>query len=104
MPGLSSSAAAAQQQNDTTKLPGRTMEWLNYHHLRHFWTVAKDGSLARAAAKLPVSQPSISEQIRDLEAALGEKLFRRDGRNNVLTDAGQVVFGYAEDISPWAAN
>ena len=74
------------------------MEWLNYHHLRYFYVVAKEGSLARAAAKLHVSQPSISEQIRELENALGEKLFRREGRNNKLTDAGQVVFNYAEEI------
>ncbi len=74
------------------------MEWLNYHHLRYFWTVAKAGSLARAAAKLHVSQPSISEQIRELESALGEKLFRREGRNNKLTDAGQIVLGFAEEI------
>jgi len=74
------------------------MEWLNYHHLRYFWTVAKEGSLARAAAKLHVSQPSISEQVRELEDALGEKLFRREGRGNKLTDAGQVVFGYADEI------
>lgn len=74
------------------------MDWLNYHHLRYFWTAAKEGSLARAAAKLHVSQPSISEQIRDLEVALGEKLFRREGRNNVMTDSGQIVFGYAEQI------
>ena len=74
------------------------MEWLNYHHLRYFWTVAKEGSLSRAATKLHVSQPSISEQIRELEAALGEKLFRRQGRNNVLTDVGQIVFGFAEEI------
>jgi LysR family transcriptional activator of nhaA len=74
------------------------MEWLNYHHLRYFWTVAKEGSLARAAATLHVSQPSISEQVRELEEALGEKLFRREGRGNKLTDAGQVVLGYAEEI------
>lgn len=74
------------------------MEWLNYHHLRYFWTTAKEGSLARAAAKLRVSQPSISGQIRELEAAFGEKLFRRAGRNNVLTDAGHVVLGYADEI------
>ena len=74
------------------------MEWLNYHHLRYFWNVAKEGSLARAAARLHVSQPSISEQIRELESALGEKLFQREGRKNKLTDAGQVVFGYAEEI------
>ena len=74
------------------------MEWLNYHHLRYFWTVAKEGSLARAAEKLHVSQPSISEQIRELESAFGEKLFQREGRNNKLTAAGRAVFGYAEEI------
>jgi len=74
------------------------MEWLNYHHLRYFWVVAKEGGLKRAADKLHVSQPSISEQVKDLEGALGERLFRRSGRSNVLTDAGQVVFRYAEEI------
>jgi LysR family transcriptional regulator, transcriptional activator of nhaA len=74
------------------------MEQLNYHHLRYFWTAAREGSLARAAARLHVSQPSISEQIHELESALGEKLFRREGRNNKLTDAGQIVFGYADEI------
>ena len=69
------------------------MEWLNYHHLRYFWTVAKEGSLARAAEKLHVSQPSISEQIRELESAFSEKLFQREGPNNRLTAAGRVVFG-----------
>src|SRR5512137_603891 len=74
------------------------MEWLNYHHLRYFWVVAKEGSLKQAAAKLHVSQPSISEQIKELEEALGEPLFRRSGRSNVLTDAGQIAFRYAEEI------
>lgn len=80
------------------KYDKRIMDWLNYHHLRYFWTVAKAGSLAQAAAKLHVSQPSISEQIHELETALGEKLFEREGRNNKLTDAGHVVLGYAEEI------
>lgn len=74
------------------------MEWLNYHHLRYFWCVAREGSLAAAAARLHVSQPSISEQIRELEGALGEKLFRREGRANKLTDTGRIVFGYADEI------
>jgi LysR family transcriptional activator of nhaA len=74
------------------------MEWLNYHHLRYFYVAAKEGSLARAAAVLHVSQPSISEQINELEAALGEPLFQRVGRSNKLTDAGQVVFNYAAEI------
>lgn len=74
------------------------MEWLNYHHLRYFWVVAKEGGLKKAAEKLHVSQPSISEQIKELEEALGEPLFRRSGRSNVLTDAGQIVLRYAEEI------
>lgn len=74
------------------------MEWLNYHHLRYFWTVAKEGNLQRAADRLRVSPPSISAQIRELEVALGEKLFRRVGRTNVLTETGQLVLGYADEI------
>lgn len=74
------------------------MEWLNYHHLRYFWMVAREGGLRPAAEKLHVSAPSISAQIRELEADLGERLFRRSGRANVLTDAGQVVLRYADEI------
>jgi LysR family transcriptional regulator, transcriptional activator of nhaA len=74
------------------------MEWLNYHHLRYFWTVAKEGSLKKAAEALRVSPPSISSQIGELEDVLGEKLFRRSGRSNVLTDAGQVALRYADEI------
>ena len=73
-------------------------EFLNYHHLRYFWTVAKEGSLRQAAEKLRVSQPSICTQIQLLESALGEDLFRRSGRSSVLTEFGQLVLGYAEEI------
>ena len=74
------------------------MEWLNYHHLLYFWTVAKEGSLRAASESLRVSQPSISAQLRALEGSLGQPLFRQSGRGKVLTDAGQMVFGYAEEI------
>ena len=74
------------------------MDWLNYHHLRYFWAVAREGNLRRAAEKLNVSPPSVSAQIRELEEALGEKLFRRSGRGNLLTDAGQVALRYADEI------
>jgi LysR family transcriptional regulator, transcriptional activator of nhaA len=74
------------------------MEWLNYHHLLYFWTVAKEGGLKQASAKLHVSQPSISAQLQALEGALGQPLFRRSGRRKVLTDAGQVAYRYAEEI------
>ena len=74
------------------------MEFLNYHHLRYFWTVAKEGGLTKAAVKLHVSQPTISAQIQALEGVVGEKLFRRVGRGLALTDAGQHVLSYAEEI------
>src|SRR5436190_11004115 len=74
------------------------MDWLNYHHLLYFWTVAKAGTIARASEQLEVAQPTISGQIRALEESFGAKLFARSGRNLVLTDVGRIVFGYAEDI------
>jgi LysR family transcriptional activator of nhaA len=73
-------------------------DWLNYHHLRYFWAVAREGGVQRAAERLHVSAPSISAQISELEDALGVRLFRRSGRHNVLTDAGQTVLRFAEEI------
>jgi len=74
------------------------MEWLNYHHLLYFWMVAKKGSIARACEELRLAQPTISGQLRALEENLGEKLFARQGRRLVLTDSGQVVYRYADEI------
>ncbi len=74
------------------------MEWLNYHHLLYFWTVARTGSVTEAAAELQLAQPTVSGQLRSLEEALGEKLFRRVGRQLVLTDYGQIVYQYADEI------
>lgn len=74
------------------------MEFLNFHHLRYFWMVAKRGSVRKAAEELHVSQPSISAQLKLLEGALGDQLFRRSGRNLVLTEKGHLVLSYADDI------
>ncbi len=74
------------------------MEWLNYHHLLYFWTVAKEGSIARACQELRLAQPTISGQIRALEETLGEKLFTRSGRRLIMTDTGRMVFQYADEI------
>lgn len=71
---------------------------LNYHHLLYFWTVVREGGISRAAEKLRVSQPAVSAQIKTLEAALGERLFQRQGRTLVLTDVGRLVDRYATDI------
>ena len=73
-------------------------EWLNYHHLRYFHAVAKEGSIRLASDKLRTSQPSICAQVKQLESALGETLYRRSGRSFVLTDFGRTIYGYAEEI------
>lgn len=75
-----------------------TSERLNFHHLHYFWAVAKDGNLTRTAARLRVSQSALSAQIRQLEAQLGEPLFRREARRLALTEAGSVVLEHAEEI------
>jgi LysR family transcriptional regulator, transcriptional activator of nhaA len=74
------------------------MDWLNYHHLHYFWTVAREGTIAKASETLLLAQPTISEQIRILEESLGVKLFQKQGRNLVLTDAGRVAYQYADEI------
>jgi LysR family transcriptional regulator, transcriptional activator of nhaA len=74
------------------------MEWLNYHHLFYFWTVARAGSIARASQELRLAQPTISNQLKTLEGNLGVKLLERQGRRLVLTDAGRTVVRYADDI------
>jgi LysR family transcriptional activator of nhaA len=71
---------------------------LNYHHLLYFWAVAKEGSLRRASELLHVSQPSISSQLKQLEESLGAPLFTRTTRRLILTDIGQKVLEYAEEI------
>ena len=74
------------------------VDWLNYHHLRYFAAVVREGSIARASRVLHVSQPSISTQLRLLERSLGEKLLTKRGRTLAPTDLGRLVYGYAEQI------
>lgn len=76
----------------------RQLEWLNYHHLVYFWTVAHEGGLLPAARKLRVAHSTVGAQVHALEEALGEKLLERSGRRLVPTDAGRVVLRYADEI------
>lgn len=73
-------------------------QWLNYNHLRYFWVVAREGSVTRAAKKLRLTQPTVSQQIHDLEEAIGERLFRREGRRLVLTEGGELAMRFADEI------
>jgi LysR family transcriptional regulator, transcriptional activator of nhaA len=74
------------------------MEWLNYHHLLYFWTVARTGSIANASKELLLAPPTISAQISRLEDTLGEKLFVRSGRRLTLSEPGRIVSRYADEI------
>lgn len=73
-------------------------QWLNYHHLRNFWMIARHLSVTRAAEKLNTSQSTLSEQLAELEAWLGQPLFERRGKRLHLTDAGRLAVEYAETI------
>jgi len=74
------------------------VEWLNYHHLKYFWSVARLGSVSRASEELRLTQATVSAQLKSLEQALGEKLLRRAGRHLVLTETGKLAFRYADEI------
>ena len=74
------------------------MEWLNYHHLFYFWTVAKAGTVSAAARQLHLARPTVTSQVRELEKSIGQKLLQQQGRGLVLTEFGQQIFDYAEDI------
>jgi LysR family transcriptional activator of nhaA len=74
------------------------VEWLNYHHLHYFWAVVREGGIAAASRRLHVGRPSISAQLKSLEAFVGTPLFHRRGRHLELTETGKLVHGYAEDI------
>ncbi|NEX63760.1 transcriptional activator NhaR [Noviherbaspirillum galbum] len=71
---------------------------LNYRHLYYFWVVAKEGSLTRAAERLDVAVQTISTQLGLLEQFLGKALLAPQGRRLVLTEAGRLALGYADQI------
>lgn len=71
---------------------------MELYQLRHLITVAEAGNFTRAAERSNVSQPSLSQQIINLERELGHKLFHRLGRRAVLTEAGKVLLDRARTI------
>lgn len=66
--------------------------------LRYFLEVAREGSVTHAAERLHISQPTLSKQLKDLEAELGKKLFVRSSFSVRLTDEGMLLRKRAEDI------
>ena len=70
---------------------------MHIHHLRHFLTIADCGSLTRAAERLGLAQPALSQSIRKMEQELGVPLFVRTQRGATLTPAGQAILDDVRD-------
>jgi LysR family cyn operon transcriptional activator len=66
--------------------------------MRYFLAVAEAGSFSRAADRLGISQPNISQQMRDLEVSLRVELFQRRGKRILLTYAGRIFAEHARSI------
>ncbi|PHS33141.1 MAG: transcriptional activator NhaR [Methylophaga sp.] len=71
---------------------------VNYKHLHYFWTVAKEGSIARASERLHITPQTISGQLSLLEAHFGVELFNKVGRNLEITETGKQVLSYVDEI------
>jgi len=70
----------------------------NFNHLYYFYVTAKSPGMKEAAKHLHISQPSLSSQLKVLESALDVRLFHRVGRNNKLSPAGTVIFGFCRQM------
>jgi DNA-binding transcriptional LysR family regulator len=77
---------------------GATPMRVNLNQLRAFFLAAREKSITKAAKALYITQPAVSIQIKSLEEALQLKLFRKCGKDLEITDAGKVLYGYAEKI------
>ncbi|PKB72443.1 MAG: hypothetical protein BZY87_00410 [SAR202 cluster bacterium Io17-Chloro-G6] len=77
---------------------GASASQLNFHQLYIFQTVAKHFSFSRAAEALEITQPAVSIQVQELEKFLGITLFHRRPRGLRITEAGEAVLAYSQQI------
>lgn len=73
-------------------------QWINYHHLFYFKTIAEEGTVSRAAERLRLGQPTLSAQLKQFEASLGVQLFDRQHKKLILNEHGKVALDYAKGI------
>lgn len=73
-------------------------QWINYHHLFYFKTIAEEGSVSKAAEKLRLGQPTLSAQLKQFEETLGVQLFDRQHKKLIITEQGKVALDYSKNI------
>lgn len=73
-------------------------QWLNYHHLLYFKTIAEEGQVSKAAQKLRIGQPTLSAQLKQFESIMGVQLFDRANKKLILTEQGRIALDYAKSI------
>lgn len=72
--------------------------WLNCNHLYYFYIIAKEGSITKASKILSLGLPTLSAQLKQLEATLGKELFTRNNNKMTLTETGSLVVSFAHEI------
>ncbi|NWG02893.1 MAG: LysR family transcriptional regulator [Syntrophaceae bacterium] len=71
---------------------------MNFNQLKAFYFAVKFGSYSSAAEALYITQPAITKQIQQLESTYGIKFLNRFGKKMVLTDAGEILYDFADKI------
>ncbi len=71
---------------------------LHLHHLAYLREVERSGSLTEAAESLHLSQPALSQSLREIERRLGEPIYEREGRSRRLTPAGEELLAFAVEV------
>jgi len=71
---------------------------MNFHQLKAFYYAVKYGSFSAAADALYITQPAVTKQIQQLQTTYGVKLLNRFGKKMVPTDAGEVLYDFADKI------
>ena len=104
MPQPADDAASHDDAASSIRSAPSTRSRIRLRHLSCFVVVAQERTLARAAARLHVSQPAVSKTLAELEELAGRRLVERGRAGTQLTPAGEEFLRYAADSSAWVTS